>query len=60
MNKTETSAAVVKAAYVRPRIACYATEFESSLCAGTILSDGGHKNAEPDPDPLEPVDDGQW
>lgn len=60
MSKTETIAAVVKAAYVRPRIACYATEFESSLCAGTIPSDGGHKNAEPDPDPLVPVDDGQW
>ena len=60
MNKTETSAAGVKAAYVCPRIACYATEFESSLCAGTIPSDGGHKNAEPDPDPLKPVDDGQW
>lgn len=60
MSKTETIAAVVKAAYVRPRIACYATEFESSLCAGTNPSDGGHKNAEPDPDPLEPVDDGQW
>ena len=59
MNKTETSAAVVKAAYVRPRIACYATEFESSLCAGTS-SNGGHKDAELDPIPLEPVDDGQW
>ena len=60
MSKTETIAAVVKAAYVCPRIACYAAESESSLCAGTIPSDGGHKNAEPDPNPLEPVDDGQW
>lgn len=47
MSKTETIAAVVKAAYVRPRIACYATEFESSLCAGTIPSDGGHEPALP-------------
>ena len=41
MSKTETGAAVVKAAYVRPRIACYATEFESSLCAGNSIG-GGH------------------
>ena len=47
MNKTETSAAVVKPAYVRPRIACYATEFESSLCVGTNPSDVGHKPALP-------------
>ena len=60
MSKTETIAAGVKAAYVRPRIVCYAAASESSLCAGTIPSDGGHKNAEPDPNPLEPVDDGQW
>ena len=40
MNKTETGAAVVKAAYVRPRIACYATEFESSLCAETSIGGG--------------------
>ena len=60
MNKTETSAAVVKATYVCPRIACFSAASESSLCAGTIPSDGGHKNAEPDPDPLVPVDDGQW
>ena len=55
MNKTETSAAVVKLAYVRPRIACYATEFESSLCAGTP-STGGHNDAEPDTIPLVPAD----
>ena len=47
MRKTETIAAVVKAAYVCPRIACYATESESSLCAGTIPSDGGHEPALP-------------
>ena len=46
MNKTETSAAVVKPAYVRPRIACYATEFESSLCAGTLIG-GEHEPALP-------------
>ena len=48
MNKTETSAAVVKPAYVRPRIVCYATEFESSLCAGTPFG-GGAGTALPDP-----------
>ena len=47
MSKTETIAAGVKAAYVRPRIACYAAESESSLCAGTIPSDGGHEPALP-------------
>ncbi|WP_197050973.1 hypothetical protein [Prevotella disiens] len=47
MSKTETGAAGVKAAYVCPRIACYATEFESSLCAGSDPSDGGHKPAGP-------------
>ena len=46
MNKTETGAAGVKAAYVRPRIACYATEFESSLCAGTPIG-GEHEPALP-------------
>lgn len=53
MSKTETSAAGVKAAYVCPRIACYATEFESSFCAGSGSgsSDGGHKPARPS-DPL--------
>lgn len=60
MSKTETIAAGVKAAYICPRIVCYAAASESSPCAGTIPSDGGHKNAEPDLDPLEPVDDGQW
>ena len=49
MNKTETIAAGVKAAYVRPRIACYATEFDSSLCAGTTLPDVGHNPVLPDP-----------
>ncbi len=49
MNKTETGAAGVKAAYVRPRIACYATEFDSSLCAGTTLPDVGHNPVLPDP-----------
>ena len=47
MNKTETIAAVVKAAYVRPRIACFSAASESSLCAGTIPSEGGHEPALP-------------
>ena len=47
MNKTETIAAVVKAAYVRPCIACFSAASESSLCAGTIPSDGGHEPALP-------------
>ncbi len=47
MNKTETIAAVVKAAYVRPHIACFSAASESSLCAGTIPSDGGHEPALP-------------
>ena len=47
MNKTETGAAVVKAAYVRPRIACYAAASESSLCAGTTLPDARHEPALP-------------
>lgn len=50
MSKTETSAAGVKAAYVCPHIACYETEFESSLCAGSGSgsgpSDGGHVPAD--------------
>ena len=57
MSKTETRAAVKKAAYISPNIVCFSVEY--SLCAGSPL-DGGHKNAEPDPDPLEPVDDEQW
>ena len=47
MNKTETIATGVKAAYVRPRIACFSAASESSLCAGTIPSDGGHEPALP-------------
>ena len=47
MSKTETSAAVVKAAYVCPRIACYAAEFESSLCADSPFG-GGAGTADPD------------
>ena len=47
MRKTETIAAVVKAAYVRPRIACFSAASESSLCAGTIPSEGGHEPALP-------------
>ena len=47
MNKTETGAAGVKAAYVCPRIACFAAASESSLCAGTTLPDAGHKPALP-------------
>ena len=58
MNKTETGAAGVKAAYVCPRIARYATKFESSLCAETSIG-GGHDPAHPEPNPLEPDDDGQ-
>ena len=56
MSKTETRAAGKKAAYISPKIVCFSVEY--SLCAASP-SDGGHKNAEPDPDPLEP-DDGQW
>ncbi|MDR0186437.1 hypothetical protein FIN92_07605 [Prevotella brunnea] len=59
MRKTETGAAGIKAAYVCPRIACFAAASESSLCAVSPI-DSGHKNADPDPNPLEPVDDGQW
>ena len=47
MNKTETIVAGVKAAYVCPRIACFSAASESSLCAGTIPSDGGHEPALP-------------
>ena len=56
MSKTETRAAGKKAAYISPNIVCFSVEY--SLCAASP-SDGGHKDAEPDPDPLEP-DDGQW
>ena len=49
MSKTETGAAVVKAAYVCPRIVCYAAESECSLCAGTPIG-GEHKPALPDPE----------
>ena len=49
MNKTETIAAVVKAAYVRPRIVCYAAESEYSLCAGSPIG-GGAGTALPDPE----------
>ena len=47
MSKTETIAAVVKAAYIRPRIACFSAASESSLCAGTTLPDAGHEPALP-------------
>ncbi len=57
MSKTETRAAGKKAAYISPNIVCFSVE--CSLCVGS-LSDSGHKNAVPDPDPLEPVDDDQW
>ena len=56
MSKTKTSAAVKKAVYISPNIVCFSVEY--SLCAASP-SDGGHKDAEPDLDPLEP-DDGQW
>ena len=46
MSKTETIAAVVKAAYVRPRIACFAAASESSLCVWTVIG-GEHKPALP-------------
>ncbi|WP_195253751.1 hypothetical protein [Hoylesella timonensis] len=57
MSKTETSAAGKKAAYISPNVVCIAVEY--SLCAGSP-SDGGHKDAEPDLDPLEPDDGEQW
>ena len=49
MSKTETIAAGVKAAYVRPRIACYAAASESSLCADSPFG-GGAGTALPDPE----------
>lgn len=49
MRKTETIAAVVKAAYVCPRIVCYAAESEYSLCAGSPIG-GGAGTALPDPE----------
>ena len=56
MNKTETGAAGVKAAYVCPRIACYAAASESSLCADSPFG-GGAGTADPDPGgPLEEDD----
>ena len=53
MRKTETSAAVVKAAYIRPNIVCIAVEY--SLCAVSPFG-GGHQNAEFDSDLLEDED----
>lgn len=50
MSKTETDAAGIKAAYIRPSIACFAVDF--SLCVGSPFG-GGHKNAAPDEYPLE-------
>ena len=44
MSKTETDAVRVKAAYIRPSIACFAVDF--SLCAGSPPFGGGHKEAE--------------
>ena len=58
MSKTETIAAGVKAAYVRPRIACYATEFESSLCAGSPFG-GGAGKTDSVPDVLGEEEDNQ-
>ena len=58
MNKTETGVVVVKAAYVRPRIACYATEFESSLCAGSPIG-GGAGTTDSVPDVLGEEEDNQ-
>lgn len=58
MNKTETGAAGVKAAYVRPRIVCYATESESSLCADSTHAGGGHEPGKKDPIPIE-LDEGE-
>ncbi len=49
MSKTETGAAVVKAAYVRPRIACFSAASESSLCAVSPI-DSGAGTVLPDPD----------
>ena len=58
MNKTETGAAGVKVAYVRPRIVCYAAASESSLCAGSPIG-GGAGTAFPDPEgPGEEEDEG--
>jgi|GEM_PF-1752036 hypothetical protein len=35
MRKTETNAAVVKAAYIRPSIACFSAASECPLCAAS-------------------------
>lgn len=42
MSKTETDAVRVKAAYIRPSIACFAVDF--SLCAGSPFG-VGHADA---------------
>ena len=48
MNKTETIVAGVKAAYVRPRIACFSAASEHSLCARSPIG-GNAGTALPDP-----------
>ncbi|WP_155945420.1 hypothetical protein [Prevotella sp. BV3P1] len=53
MSKTETRAAVKKAAYISPRIVCFSVEY--SLCAASPIG-GGHKKAEFDSDLLEDED----
>ncbi len=52
MRKTETNAAVVKAAYIRPSIACFSAASECPLCAASPFG-GGAGIASPDPDQLE-------
>ena len=58
MSKTETSAAGVKAAYVRPRIACFSATSEYSLCAGSPIG-GGAGTAHSDPEVLGEEEDDQ-
>ncbi len=53
MRKTEINAAVVKAAYIRPSIACFSAASECPLCAASPF-DGGAGIANSDPEgPLE-------
>lgn len=43
MRKTETNAAVVKAAYIRPSIACFSAASECPLCAASPIGGGAGK-----------------
>ena len=58
MNKTETIAAGVKAAYICPRIVCYAAASEYSLCAGSPIG-GGAGTTDSVPEVLGEEEDNQ-